>query len=123
MVFLVSYSEQQYQCRQISRAPPRNGTPMFFVYVIKSLKEERIYVGHTQDIEVRLKYHNSGYVKSTAKDRPWMLIALKEVRDRNEARWIERGLKKSRGKRIKWIEQNNIKTVGYAPEGRASTTA
>jgi len=83
--------------------------PMSYVYAIKSMKEERIYVGHTQDIEIRLKYHNSGYVKSTAKYRPWILIALKEVKNKNEARWIERRLKESRGKRIKWIEQNSIK--------------
>ena len=82
---------------------------MSFVYAIKSLMEERIYVGNTQNIEIRLKYHNLGYVKSTAKYRPWILIALKEVKNKNEARWIERELKKSRGKRIKWIEKNRIK--------------
>ena len=82
---------------------------MSFVYAIKSLTEERIYVGNTQNIEIRLKCHNLGYVKSTAKYRPWILIALKEVKNKNEARWIERELNKSRGKRIKWIEQNRIK--------------
>jgi len=82
---------------------------MSFVYAIKSITEGRIYIGYTQNIENRLKYHNSGYVKSTAKYRPWILSALKEVKNKNEDRWIERELKKSKGKRIKWIEQNRIK--------------
>jgi putative endonuclease len=82
---------------------------MSFVYAIKSLMEERVYIGHTQNIEIRLKYHNSGYVKSTAKYRPWILTALKEVKNKSEDRRIEKELKKSRGKRIKWIEQNRIK--------------
>lgn len=82
---------------------------MFFVYAIKSLTEERIYIGHTQNIEIRLNYHNSGYVKSTVLHRPWELIAFQEIKNKNEARWIERELKRSREKRIKWIEQNRIK--------------
>jgi len=83
---------------------------MFNVYAIKSVATDRIYIGHTQDINVRLKYHNSGYVKSTAKDRPWKLIALKKFEDKNGARWIEQSLKKSRGKRLKWIGENRIRS-------------
>ena len=83
---------------------------MFNVYAIESLSTKRIYIGHTKDIPKRLKYHNSGNVKSTAKDRPWRLIALKRVQSKNEARWLERSLKKSRGKRFKWIEKNEIKS-------------
>jgi len=36
---------------------------MFNVYAIESVAIKRIYVGHTNDIDARLKYHNSGYVK------------------------------------------------------------
>jgi predicted GIY-YIG superfamily endonuclease len=49
-----------------------------------------------------------GYVRSTRNDRPWELIALEEVKTINEARWIENGLKRSRGKRIKWLEQKKL---------------
>ena len=82
---------------------------MFNVYAIESLAIKRIYIGHTADINERLKYHNSGYVKSTAQDRPWSLVALEKVESKNEARWLERSLKKSRGKRIKWLVKNRIK--------------
>ena len=83
---------------------------MFVIYAIKSLTTNRIYIGYTQDLDKRLKYHNSGYVKSTAEDKPWEMIALERTKCRNEARWKERLLKRSKGKRIKWIQHNRIKT-------------
>lgn len=81
---------------------------MYIVYAIESMAVKRIYIGHTSDINTRLNYHNSGYVKSTAKDKPWRLIALEDFNRKEEARWAERSLKKSRGKRLKWIEKNRI---------------
>ncbi|NIO22033.1 MAG: GIY-YIG nuclease family protein [Candidatus Aenigmarchaeota archaeon] len=81
---------------------------MFFVYAIQSLSTKRTYIGQTRDVDQRLSYHNSGYVKSTRDDKPLKLLALQKVPSRNEARWIERQLKKSKEKRKKWIEQNRI---------------
>ncbi len=83
---------------------------MFFVYAIESSQIKRMYIGHTKDVDKRLKCHNSGYVKSTAKDRPWILIASEKVERKDEAKWIERALKRSRGKRMEWLEKNRIKT-------------
>jgi putative endonuclease len=83
---------------------------MFSVYAIESLTRKRIYIGYTKDINERLKRHNSGYVKATAQDRPWTLLALKNIETNNEARWLERSLKKSRGKRIKWLNENRVET-------------
>jgi putative endonuclease len=82
---------------------------MFIVYAIESSAIKRIYIGHTEDIDERLKYHNSGYVKSTSQDRPWRLVVFEKVESKNEARWLERSLKKSRGKRKKWLCKNRIK--------------
>ena len=81
---------------------------MFYIYAIESLASKRIYIGITNDKEKRLQYHNSGYVKSTAKDRQWKLVALEKVETRSEARWKERSLKKSRGKRTKWINKKQF---------------
>ena len=81
---------------------------MFTVYAIESVTVKRIYIGYTKDIDERLKYHNSGYVKSTAQDRPWKLVALEKIEGQNNARWLERSLKKSKGKRIKWLNENRI---------------
>jgi putative endonuclease len=81
---------------------------MFNVYALESLANRRIYIGHTADIDQRLKSHNSGYVKATAQDRPWRLVAIEKVASKNEARWLERSLKESRGKRIKWLVKNRF---------------
>jgi putative endonuclease len=95
---------------RILLAPPRRIISfMFKVYAIESLKIKRIYIGHTRNINERLKYHNSGYVKSTAKNRPWKIVAFEKVENRDDARWLERSLKKSKGKRIKWLNRNSIK--------------
>ena len=64
---------------------------MFNVYAIESLANRRIYIGHTADIDQRLKYHNSGYVKSTAQDRPWSLVALKKLQAKTkQGGWSDR---------------------------------
>jgi putative endonuclease len=81
---------------------------MFTVYAIQSLSTKRIYIGQTKDLNKRLQYHNLGYVKSTSKNRPWELIAFEKVKSISEARWMERQLKKSGGKRIKWIGQKRL---------------
>jgi putative endonuclease len=81
---------------------------MFHVYAIESSSSKRLYVGHTANLDKRLNYHNLGYVKSTSDDRPWDLIACMEVENRNYARWIERELKKSVGRRKKWLKKYRI---------------
>jgi len=92
----------------IAGSAPEGKMSVFFVYAIQSLSTKRIYIGQTRDVDQRLSYHNSGYVKSTYRDKPLKLLALQKVPSRNEARWIERELKKSKDKRRKWIEQNRI---------------
>jgi putative endonuclease len=80
---------------------------MYAVYAIRS-PSGRLYVGQTRNVEMRIRRHNSGYVKSTSNEYPWELIAVQYVDDRNEARWIERSLKNSHGKRNRWLEKNTI---------------
>jgi len=47
---------------------------MFYVYVLKSLKDNFLYVGHTNDLKHRFKEHGAGQVKSTRYRRPLKLI-------------------------------------------------
>ena len=44
---------------------------MHYVYVIKSLKDGKIYVGHTSNLIKRFKEHNQGLVKSTRNRKPF----------------------------------------------------
>ncbi len=47
---------------------------MYNVYILKSLKFNRYYIGHSKNLEKRLKQHNQGKVKSTKAYRPWECI-------------------------------------------------
>jgi len=51
----------------------------FTIYALKSLIDDRIYVGFTTDVEKRLKEHNSGKTKSTKGYRPWFLLFTEEL--------------------------------------------
>lgn len=74
----------------------------FVVYAIGA-GNGRIYIGQTADIERRLEAHNRGTVQSTKPDRPWLLIKIKPFETREQARFFEWQLKRSRGKRLKWL--------------------
>ena len=63
------------------------------VYVLYSDSIGCRYIGHTSDLEKRIKEHNAGRVKSTKAGVPWCIIAYKKYTLRSEARWIERSLK------------------------------
>ena len=73
-----------------------------FVYVIRSQVDGRDYVGMSQNIERRLKEHNSGKTKSTKGYRPWILLYFEEYDDRTIARKREKYLKSGYGKM--WIK-------------------
>jgi putative endonuclease len=81
---------------------------MYYVYALQSVFKKRIYIGQTKDLNKRLQYHNNGAVKSTSKDKPWELIAFQKVESISAARWIERDLKRSRGKRIRWVKEKSL---------------
>ena len=70
----------------------------YFVYAIKSELDGRIYVGFSEDVEKRLKEHNSGKTKSTKGFRPWNIIFTQECDSRIEARKLEKYYKSGIGK-------------------------
>ena len=46
----------------------------YFVYILKSEIDGRLYKGQTRDIDKRIKEHNSGKTKSTKGYKPWKLV-------------------------------------------------
>jgi putative endonuclease len=65
----------------------------YFVYAMKSRKDERIYIGMSGNPIKRIKEHNNGDTKSTKGFRPWYLIYQKYIGSRIEARKEENRLK------------------------------
>ncbi len=47
---------------------------MYYVYVIKSLKDEQLYFGYTSDLKKRIEKHQQGKVILTKPRRPFCLI-------------------------------------------------
>lgn len=70
---------------------------MFKVYILKSLKTGRYYVGHTFDLANRLRYHNSGRVKSTKSGAPWEIKYTEEYETKAMANQREFEIKKYKG--------------------------
>ena len=47
---------------------------MHFIYVLKSLKDNNLYVGRTTNLKVRIAEHNNGKVESTKDRRPFKFV-------------------------------------------------
>jgi putative endonuclease len=74
---------------------------MYYVYVLKSLKDGNLYIGQTSNLDQRLRHHNSGRVKSTTGRAPFELVYSDEFPTRGEAIKKERSLKDIRSRDFK----------------------
>jgi predicted GIY-YIG superfamily endonuclease len=43
----------------------------FYVYILRSLKDQGFYYGFTSDLQTKLQCHNEGLVKSTKSRAPF----------------------------------------------------
>ena len=87
---------------------------MYYVYVLQSLKDKKLYYGMTTDLEKRVKQHNKGKVKSTRSRRPLKIIYFEEAENRKKARSKEKYFKSGFGR--KYIK-NKIKLLAPSSNG------
>jgi len=73
---------------------------MFYVYIIQSEKDGRLYKGMTQNLENRIREHNRGKTKTTKHFKPWKLLYYEEFPDRIQARAREKYFKSGGGRRF-----------------------
>ncbi len=66
---------------------------MYYVYVLKSGKDGKCYIGSTPDLRRRFKEHNQGLVKSTKPRRPMELAYYEGYKAKEDAIRRERNLK------------------------------
>jgi len=64
------------------------------VYILRSVKNGRYYVGSTNDVCRRFDEHNSGKVSYTRNTRPWILMVFIQCENIKEAQSSEYKLKK-----------------------------
>jgi putative endonuclease len=68
-----------------------------FVYVLRSERTGRRYVGSCDDVPARVDQHNRGKTNSTKSGVPWKLVHQEEFQTRAQAIHRERQLKKGKG--------------------------
>lgn len=73
---------------------------MYYVYILKSVKFDKFYIGQTNDMVERLRRHNAGMEKFTSIYRPWKLVGYITKETRSEAMILETKLKNLNRQRL-----------------------
>ena len=82
---------------------------MHYIYIIQSVKfPKKLYTGFSEDVENRIKYHNSGKSPHTSKFKPWKLVYYCAFEDKKKALDFEAYLKTASG--IAFRNKRFIKT-------------
>lgn len=66
---------------------------MYYVYVLKSLKDSNGYIGSTDNLRRRFAEHQKGQVPSTKPRRPFELVYYEAYKNELDARLRESSLK------------------------------
>jgi putative endonuclease len=80
---------------------------MFYVYILKSLKDGTYYKGFTEDYKKRLEEHNSGLSRFTSGKLPWQLIYVEAHSTKKDALIREKKLKKCKSDYFEWLTLQN----------------
>ena len=79
---------------------------MFTVYILKSIKDNKRYIGFTNDLRRRLFEHNNGLVISTINRKPLELIYVEEFENKEEAMDREKFFKSGKGR--EFLKSRNL---------------
>jgi putative endonuclease len=83
---------------------------MYYVYLLKSVKDDVIYIGYTKDLKERYLLHNQGKVFSTTKSKPWILVYYEAYFDKSDATQREKMLKQD-GRSKAWLKKRIEKSL------------
>jgi len=71
---------------------------MFYVYILFSDKDKKLYTGFSDNLRSRYKAHVNGFVKATKYRRPLQLIHYEAFIEESDARRREKYLKGGNGR-------------------------
>jgi putative endonuclease len=71
---------------------------MYYVYVLRSQLDGKLYIGYTTNLRNRMQKHNNGEVTSTKSRRPFELIFYEGYKSMEDAKRRERYFKTTKGK-------------------------
>jgi len=78
----------------------------YTTYILKSVKDGRYYYGHTEHIDIRLKQHNNGRVRSTKSRIPFVIHYMEKFKSKSEAFAREQFFKSLPGRN--WLKEQGI---------------
>ncbi len=92
MCFLNSNSPERYLLGRM------NQSGKYYLYILRSKKDDSFYIGHCDDLDRRMSKHFDGMSKYTSGKRPWRLCYFEVFENRSDALRGEREIrnKKSR---------------------------
>jgi putative endonuclease len=90
---------------------------MFYMYILKSVKSGRFYIGYTPDLARRLKEHNSGLVKSTKAYMPHSCVYYEAYRAKKDAVTREHNLK-LRARALRQLLLRTRESIGVTAKAR-----
>ena len=70
----------------------------YYVYVLKSKKDNRFYTGYTKNLKLRFERHQAGLVVSTKNRQPFKLVYFEGCLNQQDATHREKYLKTFYGK-------------------------
>ena len=73
---------------------------MFYVYVLKSKRDNKLYTGFSHNLRERIRWHNEGKSQATKWRLPFELVYYEAYREEKDARKRELFLKGGRGREI-----------------------
>ena len=87
---------------------------MFYIYIIQSKKDHKLYTGYTKDIDKRVCEHNQGKIKSTKARIPFELVYKEKFRTKEEAIDREKELKTGQWRELikEFIKDGGNSSVG-----------
>ncbi|PIU36882.1 excinuclease ABC subunit C [Candidatus Roizmanbacteria bacterium CG_4_8_14_3_um_filter_34_9] len=71
---------------------------MFYTYVLRSARDNKLYIGSTSDLVTRKKFHDQGRVQSTKNRRPLVLIYYEACLTKEKAEKREKYFKTGFGR-------------------------
>ena len=87
----------------------------YYVYILFSLKDKKLYIGFTSDLKKRFQEHVDGRVIATKNRRPLILIYYEYFTDLTDAKSRERYLKSGFGRsQLKKELQHTLKMLNYS---------
>jgi putative endonuclease len=88
---------------------------MHYVYVLRSMSGDELYIGYSAKLRKRLIQHNTGTTFATSYRGPWKLIYYEAYLEQADALGREKYLKSGGGRRFlraqlrNYLEKNPIK--------------